>query len=123
MNKKILIVEDDTPILNGISDKFKHEGFIVVTAMNGQDGLEQALKEHPDMILLDILMPNTDGFYLLENLRKDEWGKTAGVIMWSNSRDPKTIERAKALGVLEPLIKSDWEYRDVVLKVKELIGK
>jgi DNA-binding response OmpR family regulator len=120
--KKILIVEDEAAILNGISDKFMHEGFSVIKAMNGQDGLRKALEGHPDFILLDNLMPDTDGFYFLENLRKDEWGKTAPVIMWSNSHDSTTIERAKKLGTSDFMIKSEWEYRDVVKKVKEALG-
>jgi DNA-binding response OmpR family regulator len=120
--KKILIVDDEAPILNGISDKFTHEGFLVIKAVDGSDGLEKALKEHPDFILLDNLMPNADGFYFLENLRKDDWGKSARVIMWSNSHDSKTIARAKTLGILDFMIKSDWEYRDVVKKVNGFLG-
>jgi len=115
--KKILIVDDEAPILNGISDKFTHEGFAVVKAIDGQDGLDKALLEHPDFILLDNLMPNASGFYFLENLRKDAWGKSARVIMWSNSHDSTTIAKAKELGALDFMIKSDWEYRDIVKKV------
>lgn len=120
---KILIVEDETPILNGIFDKFTYEGFSAQKAENGQDGLNKALKDHPDIILLDNLMPDTDGFYLLENLRRDKWGKNARVIMWSNSHDSNTINRAKKLGVLDFMVKSDWEYRDVVKKVREILNK
>jgi PleD family two-component response regulator len=67
-------------------------------------------------------MPNTDGFYFLENLRKDEWGKNALVIMWSNSHDSTTIARAQKFGILDFMIKSEWEYRDVVKKVREALG-
>lgn len=119
--KTILIIEDEISILNGISEKFTHEGFIVTKAMNGQDGLDKALKDHPNFIIVDNLMPNTDGFYFLENLRKDTWGKNALVIMWSNSHDSRTVARAKKIGVLDFMIKSEWEYRDVVQKVRESI--
>lgn len=120
--RKILIVEDEASILNGISDKFTHEGFMVFKAKDGQDGLDKALKERPDFILLDNLMPNTDGFYLLEHLRKDEWGKNVPVIMWSNSHDSRTLARAKKIGIQDFMIKSEWEYRDVVKKVREILG-
>jgi DNA-binding response OmpR family regulator len=120
--KKILIVEDEAAILNGISDKFTNEGFLVIKAKNGQEGLDEALKNHPDIVLLDNLMPNTDGFFFLENLRKDEWGKNVRIIMWSNSNDPKTINRARKLGVVDFMIKSEWEYRDVVKKVRERLN-
>lgn len=120
--QKVLIIEDELSILNGISDKFVHEGFLVIKAVNGQDGLNKALAGHPDFIIVDNLMPNTDGFYFLENLRKDKWGKDALVIMWSNSHDSSTITRAKKIGILDFMIKSEWEYRDIVKKVKEYLG-
>lgn len=119
--KKILIIEDELSILNGISDKFTHEGFLVTKAVNGKDGLDKALSEHPDFIMVDNLMPNTDGFYFLENLRNDRWGKNAPVIMWSNSHDSNTISRAKKIGILDFMIKSEWEYRDLVNKVNEYL--
>ena len=119
--KTILIIEDEISILNGISDKFTHEGFMVTKAVDGQGGLDKALKDHPDFIIVDNLMPNTDGFYFLENLRKDTWGKKALVIMWSNSHDSSTIARAKKIGILDFMIKSEWEYRDIVKKVRESI--
>ena len=121
LQQRILIIEDELSILNGISDKFTHEGFLVTKAINGQDGLDKALKEHPDFIIVDNLMPNTDGFYFLENLREDKWGKGALVIMWSNSHDSNTVSRAKKIGILDFMIKSEWEYRDLVKKVKEYL--
>ena len=120
--QKILIIEDELSILNGISEKFMHEGFFVFKATNGQEGLDIALKDHPDFVLVDNLMPDTDGFYFLENIRKDEWGKNALVIMWSNSHDSTTITRAKKIGIFDFMIKSEWEYRDVVKKVKEALA-
>ena len=120
--KRVLIIEDELSILNGLSDKFTHEGFSVIKAINGQDGLDKALKDHPDFIIVDNLMPNTDGFYFLEKLRADKWGKNAPVVMWSNSHDSTTISRAKKIGILDFMIKSDWEYRDIVKKVNEFLG-
>jgi len=120
--KKVLIAEDEASILNGISDKFTHEGFSVIGVKDGREALNSALKEHPDIILLDLLMPDYDGFYFLENLRKDDWGKNARVIMWSNSHDSKSLDRVKELGILYFMIKSDWEYKDVVNKAREILG-
>lgn len=120
--KKVLIVEDEVAILNGISDKFTHEGFLTFKAKDGEEGLNKALKEHPDFILVDNLMPSTDGFFFLDNLRKDKWGKNAKIIMWSNSHDSKTMAKAKTFGVSDFMIKSEWEYRDIVKKVREALG-
>ncbi len=121
IQKRILIIEDEVSLLNGISDKFTHDGFLVTQATNGQDGLNKALSEHPDFIIVDSLMPNTDGFYFLEKLRADKWGKGAPVVMWSNSHDSSTMSRAKKIGILDFMVKSDWEYRDVVKKVNEYL--
>lgn len=122
ISKKILIIEDDLPILKGIADKFELEGFSVISAKDGEEGLSYALKERPDLIILDYRMPKMDGFAMLEKLRADEWGKTALVIMWSNSYSSDTKNRAKALGAIDFLVKSDWEYKDVVRKVRQVLG-
>ena len=120
--QKVLIVEDEAPILNGIADKFTFEGFMAIKARDGNEGLKQALEQHPDLILLDYRMPNADGLTLLEKLREDAWGKNARVIMWSNSHSAGTVDRAIRLGVLDFLIKSDWEYKDVVKKARVAIN-
>ena len=120
--QKVLIVEDEAPILNGIADKFTFEGFMAIKARDGNEGLKQALEQHPDLILLDYRMPNADGLTLLEKLREDAWGKNARVIMWSNSHSAGTVDRAMRLGVLDFLIKSDWEYKDVVKKARVAIN-
>ena len=109
-------------MINVHTDKFTYEGFLVTKATNGQDGLNKALKEHPDFIIVDNLMPSTDGFYFLEKLRADKWGKKALVVMWSNSHDASTMSRAKKIGILDFMVKSDWEYRDVVKKVNEFLN-
>ncbi|MDO8493382.1 MAG: response regulator [bacterium] len=119
--RKILIVDDDAPILRGISDKFTLEGFSVITAKDGTEGLEKALKEHPDLIVTDLLMPNANGLCFVENLRKDDWGKNAHIIVWSNSHNSKTLDEAKRLGVNDFMVKSDWEYKDVVNKAREIL--
>ena len=76
LHKKILIVEDEAPLRNAISDILSFEGFTVFQAKNGQEGLDAALLEHPDLILLDLMMPVMDGLTMLEKLRQDQaYGK------------------------------------------------
>lgn len=74
-SKTILVVEDQIPILQILVYRFDSEGFNVIEAKNGKDGLELALKEHPDLILLDIILPKLDGIEMLKKLRADNWGK------------------------------------------------
>lgn len=118
--KKILIVEDEAPLRNAVSDILTFEGFQVFAATNGQEGLEIALKEHPDLILLDLMMPVMDGLTMLERLREDEdWGKGAAVILLTNINDPDKVAMATSAGSYDFLVKSDWNIEDVVKKIKQ----
>ncbi len=126
--KKILvieIVEDETPLLNALCDKLKREGFNVLRAKNGQEGLEAALSGHPNLILLDLLMPVMDGMTMLKKLRAaDAWGKTVPVIILTNLTSDDE-QRNRDLAETEPsyyLEKTAWKIEDVVGKIKERLG-
>jgi CheY-like chemotaxis protein len=118
-NKKILIVEDEAPLRNAIADILTFEGFTVFQAKNGQEGLDMSLAQHPDLILLDLMMPVMDGLTMLEKLRQDqEYGKNALVILLTNINDPDKIAQATEAGTFDFLVKSDWNIEDVVKKIK-----
>jgi DNA-binding response OmpR family regulator len=121
MLKKILIVEDETTLLEVLEKKFTKEKFQVLLAKNGLEGLDIALSEHPDMILLDIVMPVMDGLTMLEKLRQDSWGRNAHVILLTNLADTDQVASATNLRVFDYLVKSNWKIEDVVKKVKEKI--
>jgi two-component system response regulator ResD len=121
-NKKtVLIVEDERSLRRALVDKFNHEGFNVLEAKDGSEGLDIALKNHPDIILLDIIMPVMDGISMVEKLRMDAWGKTAGVIILTNLSDGQQMLDSMKNGVFEYLVKSNWKIQDVVTKVKQRI--
>ncbi len=123
IDKKILIVEDETPLRNAVSDILTFEGFTVFQAKNGQEGLDIALKEKPDLILLDLMMPIMDGLTMLEKLRQDsDYGKTAAVILLTNINDPEKVALATEAGSYDFLVKSDWNIEDVVKKIKGRLG-
>ena len=123
LNKKILIVEDEAPLRNAVSDILSFEGFEVFQATNGQEGLDIALKEHPDLILLDLMMPVMDGLTMLEKLRQDAtFGKGAAVILLTNINDPEKVAMATEAGSYDFLVKSDWNIEDVVKKIKGRLG-
>lgn len=121
--KKILIVEDEEAMLNALADSLKREGVTeLFTARNGEDGLALALKEHPDLLLVDILMPKMDGLTMLKELRKDEWGENAKAIILTNF--DTTDQMLKDVAMAEPsyyLLKSNWRIEDVILKAKEVL--
>lgn len=123
VTKRILIVEDDLPLLNALAETFEKEGFQVLKAQDGEEGLKVALKESPDLILLDIIMPKMHGWQMLEKLREDSWGKKVMVIVLSNISDPQKKEQFMETGqVVDYLVKTELRLQDVVHKVKERLG-
>ncbi|MBZ9569875.1 response regulator [Patescibacteria group bacterium] len=121
-NKTILVIEDDAPTLQALVDTFTSEGFHVLKAKDGKKGLELALKEHPDLVLLDIIMPKMDGMTMLKKLREDEWGKDVQVVILTNlSSVEKTAEALKGR-VYDYFVKTNWKLEDLVKRVKERLG-
>jgi len=121
--KKILIVDDDPIIQKSLGSKLEKEGFVVLSAKNGQKGLEEARKNHPDLILLDVVMPSVDGIAMLEKLRQDEWGKNAEVILLTNLRENEKVAKAMELGTFDFLVKADWSLLSIVERIKEKLNK
>jgi two-component system, OmpR family, alkaline phosphatase synthesis response regulator PhoP len=122
-DKKILIVEDEEPMLVILRDSLADAGFAVATANNGEQGLMRAYQERPDLILLDIVMPKMDGLTVMKKLREDPWGKNVPIIFLTNlSADANTM---KELAVREPahyLVKSDYSIDDVIVEVKKVLN-
>jgi len=120
VRNKILIVEDDMELLEVLTKKFEiEEEFTVFQAGDGRAGLELALKEHPELILLDIIMPIMDGMTMLRKLREDAWGKDTPVILLTNLSDESKVAEAIKHGAYDYLVKADWKIDDVVKKVRE----
>lgn len=119
---KVLIVEDDPLIVKMYNAKFLHEGFSVVTAEDGLTGLNLALKEVPDFIVLDIMMPQLSGIDLLEKLRADSKGKNIPVIVLTNLSEKDEEERALTLGAKEYLLKANLTPGEVVTKIKQYLS-
>jgi two-component system, OmpR family, alkaline phosphatase synthesis response regulator PhoP len=117
--KKILIVEDERTILGPLTKKLEKEGFDVQQAPDGEIGLRTALQKRPDLILLDIVMPEMDGMTMLENLRTDTWGRDVPVVILTNLDDGKKVAEATKHGSFDYLVKSDWSVSDVVDKIKQ----
>jgi len=117
--KSVLIVDDEESLVNVLTKKFTEEGIEVLTALNGREGLEVALEKHPNVILLDIMMPEMDGFDVMRHLQEDEWGKNVPVILLTNSSSIETVAKAVTTGMSEFLVKTDMRLDDVVARVKQ----
>lgn len=117
--KQILIVEDEPALLKALEDKFTKEGFAVFIAKDGEKGLEIALQERPDMILLDLILPKMDGMTMLSKLHEDAWGKMAKVIVLTNLGDADSVKDCLSQGAFDYLVKTDWSLEDIAEKVKQ----
>ncbi len=116
--KKILIIEDDKLLIKILSEEFQKNNFQVSLALNGEEGLDKALFENPDLILLDIIMPVMDGLTMLKKLRQNEKGKSIPVIVLTNLSDAEAIDKSLDSGMYDFLVKANWELKDIVGKVK-----
>lgn len=122
-NKKILVVEDEHMLAEMYATKFTMEGFSVVKAFDGEEGLKEAKSGHPDIILLDIIMPKLDGFTVLKEIRKDAGLKRTPVLMLTNLGQDDDVKKGKELGADDYFVKSNHTPADVVEKVKSMLGK
>ncbi|HTE48780.1 MAG TPA: response regulator [Candidatus Paceibacterota bacterium] len=128
-SKKILVieaVEDDTALLDVLHDKFSLEGFSVLKASDGEQGLAIALSERPDLILLDLMMPKMDGLTMMKKLRQsNEWGKKVPVIILTNlSADDEKINQSIAIDApAYYIVKSNLTINDLVEKIRERINR
>ena len=118
--KPILIIEDEKPLAHALELKLNHEGFQTHVCLNGADGLKEALTEKYSLILLDLIMPELDGFTLLQHLNEKKI-KTP-VIILSNLGQEEDKEKAKTLGVVDYFVKANTPIVDIIKRVKSVIN-
>ena len=121
--KKILVVDDDNNLNSVLVEKLTFSGFDAVGAHDGEEGLKKALEIHPDIILLDIMMPKMGGMEVLDHLRKDAWGKTAKVIMLTALEDVNLVAQAMEKGSYKYIEKVQHSLGDIVKQVEAEIAR
>ncbi len=114
----VLIIEDEAALLRVLSDKLSSEGLSVLEATNGEEGLKLALTRHPDLILLDIVLPKVWGLNMLKSLREDAWGKKVHVFILTNIDKSKEISKGMDYNIARYFIKSDIKLEDLVSSIK-----
>ena len=119
--KKILVVEDDAMISSMYKTKFEADGFAVLIADNGAAGLELAKKEKPDIIMLDIILPQLDGFSVLEEVKKDKTTRKIPVIMLTNLGTNEDKLKGQKMGAIDYLVKASLTPGQVSAKVKQVL--
>ena len=121
--KTILVVDDEKSIRTAIIDTLQIRNFLPIEAETGEKGVELALSKHPDLILLDLLMPEMDGMTALKKIRADAWGATVPVIILTNlsATSEQLVEDVATHKPMHYLVKSDWKLLDVVKKIEEVL--
>lgn len=117
---KILIVDDEPNIVQTLQDRLEMNEYEVVTACNGQEGLEQAIQEQPDVILLDVIMPVMDGHEMLEALRKQPGCDDISVIMLTARSQTQDIARANSCGIEDYIVKP-FDLSELLEKIESIV--
>lgn len=119
MAKKALIIEDDDQIARVYAIKLKQEGIEAIAAVDGETGLKKLATEKPDVVLLDLMLPGKDGFWVLEERNKKADLKKIPVIVLSNLGQEQDKQRALKLGAANYLVKADLSIKEVMDEVKK----
>ena len=120
---KILIIEDDKFLSELLATKLTKEGFNVISAPNGEDGVIKTKSEKPEIILLDLMLPQMDGFEVMTNLKKDPVSSNIPIIILSNFGQEEKIEKGLALGAKDYLVKANFTTAEIVAKIKKTLGQ
>lgn len=119
--KKILIVEDDKYLANAHRVKLSKSGYETMIAYDGEEALEACMTFNPDIIILDLIMPNKDGFSVLTELRQKPQFQHVPVIVTSNLSQKEDINRALQLGASDYIVKSNIDLNDLLTKIHKLL--
>lgn len=120
---KILVVEDDQFLADLLKTKLERENFSVISAMDGPSGADKIIKERPEVVLLDIILPGIDGFEVLKRVRTNANMQIAEtpIILLSNLGQETDIERGRALGADDYLIKSNFTIDEIIEKIRNIM--
>lgn len=118
---KILIIEDDKFLRDLIAQKLQKEGYAIVEAVDGEEGVLKAREEQPDLLLLDLILPGIDGFTVLEQIKKDQKTKHIPAIVLSNLGQKEDVDRGLRLGAADFLIKAHFTPGEIIEKIKTIL--
>jgi len=121
--KKILFIEDESALQKTFRVFIEQEGYKMVSALDGESGVNLAKLEKPDLILLDLILPRLHGFEVLKKLKEDYETKEIPVIILTNLENSEDINKALELGATTYLVKSNYTLSELVEKIKKAIEK
>lgn len=118
---KILFIEDEEALQKSLTKALELEGFNVIGAYDGQAGIDAAIKEKPDLILLDLILPKIDGFEVLKRLKSSPETKDIRIIILTNLEQTQSVEKIIEYGPLNYLVKANYNLDEIVAKIREIL--
>lgn len=117
----VLIIEDEDFLVQALQDNLSAKGCSIEVALNGEEAIEKINKKKPDLILLDLLLPKKDGFFVLEEVKKNPEWKLIPIIVLSNLGEDREIKKALEAGADDYFVKSQHPIEEVLEKVDEYL--
>jgi DNA-binding response OmpR family regulator len=119
--KKILIIEDDNFLQGLEAGKLKKENYDIITASTGEEAMKKISEPAIDLIMLDLVLPNFDGFEILKKIRETNATKKVPVIVFSNLSEDKDIKKAGSLGANDFMIKSNFTLEELIEHINKIL--
>jgi len=120
--KKVLIIEDEDFLRSLIADKLQNEGYEIIEASDGEEGLKKINESKADIVLLDLILPSMHGFEILKKIKKNPETAQIPVIILSNLGQEEEINKGLQLGATDFLIKANFTPGEISKKIKSIIG-
>lgn len=120
--KKILIIEDDRSLQNALVEILSKEGYETTSAFDGEEGVQKAGTEKPDLVLLDLILPKKDGYEVLAEIKKGP-NENIPVLILTNLEEIDNVQKALDLGATTFMVKSDFSLKDIIEKIKQNLLK
>lgn len=120
---KILFIEDEPALQKALGDFLRSHGYEVLSALDGEQGLAEVRRAHPDLVLLDLILPRLHGLDILQAMRDDPLLSAIPVVILTNVESSESVERAVELGAKAYLVKTDYALEEVLAKVQSVLGK
>lgn len=119
--KKVLIVEDDSFLQGLEAKKLTKSGFEIITASTGEEAMQKINEPDINIILLDLILPNYDGFEILKKIRSTEKIKNIPVIVFSNLSEEKDVKKSKELGATDFMVKSNFTLDELIQRINSTL--
>lgn len=120
--KKVLVIEDSPYLAESLSDMLDIKGYQPILAPTGREGVAMAIDQQPDLILLDIRLPDIDGYEVYRRIRENDWGAKANLMILTASESVKNISKNIDLPTEDVLFKPDWSVQDLLAKIEQKLS-